>query len=1075
MNLIDLSIRRPIFISMVTTFFVVVGLIAARTLPVDLYPDVSPPVLTVRVQLPGAAPEEIEELVVKPLEDVLSTVGGVKALRSVSRESTGFVQLEFEPGRDVRLEENQVRAKVAEARRSLPEDIQEPTVSRQSIDESPIVELVVTGPRSVSELSDLAKNVVAKTLRQVEGVGAVSLSGEHTREVRVELDAERLAAHRLNATDVAARLSGAASQDPAGKLEGKERVWLLRMQASAQRAADLEDVVVARTNDGLPVTLGEVGRVVEGFNRRTRINRFVQDGQGAPSVGVEITRQSGQNTLTVAERIDESLKSIEARLPEDVRLQVTADASGIIRVNVADVLETLIIAAVLTVIVVLLFLQSPRSTITTAISLPSSILTTFLAMKLAGFTINTMTLLGLTLAIGIIVDDAIVVRENIFRHMSELGKDPRRAASEGTKEVALAVIATTLTLVAVFVPVAGLQSVTGQFFKPFALTVAFAVLVSSWDALTMAPLLSAHFANIPSPAEEWARLGPLGRALGRGLAKLEHGFAKLERAYGRLVNRLLRLHLPQAILLVVSIALVWGGVVVVRKGFLPNQLGADFRVALDGPLAVPPEAVAALLPEIEKRVNGTDVLQFFSASGGVGFQGNASIFVSARVKPELAKSQESLNQARQKVRGALSSFPGYGVRIIETSDPLAGGGGGGRFAPVIVNVIGDDLEALQQLARDVRQAMEATPGLTDVSNLAEEGIPEFRVRVDEARAGLLGVTPRLVTENLRVWVQGDTALYLKEGDTQVPVIVSMAGAREAAPRDLLRYSLFGAQGASSAAGAFAVDAGRGAEGVPLASVARIESASGPTTIARENRQRTLRLFANLAPGAVLGEVVPALEESLAGIALSEGSLLKVTGQGEQMGEFFGELMLALLLGGVFVYMVLASLFESLTHPVTVMTAIPLAGSGALFALWAFDVPLDLYGGIGLVLLSGIVAKNGILLVDMALATRRAEPHITPQEAMARTAPKRLRPIFMTSLAMIVGMLPIATGLGVGGATRMSLGLATVGGIVSSTILSLVLIPSIFVWVESGLDKLRARKSRPGVAPVAGLENPDPGM
>ncbi|MCA2961730.1 MAG: efflux RND transporter permease subunit [Silvanigrellales bacterium] len=1056
MNLIDLSIRRPIFICMVTVFFVVLGLLAVRTLPVDLYPDVSPPVLTVRVQFPGASPEEVEELVVKPLEDVLSTVGGVKTLSSASREGTGFVSLEFEAGRDVRQEENQVRAKVAEARRSLPEDIREPTVSRQNIDETPIVELVVSGPRSVSELSDIAENIVAKQIRQLEGVGEVSLSGERTREVRVELLPERLAAFRLNATDVTSRLSGAVSQDPAGKLEGSERVWLLRMQPSAARSAELEDIVVSRTVEGQPVRLGEVARVTEGFNRPSRVNRFFgggADAKAVPSVGIEVTRQSGQNTLTVASRVQEALVEIESRLPADVSLVVTSDASGIIRINVLDVVETLLIAAVLTVVVVLIFLQSPRSTITTAISLPSSVLTTFLAMKVAGFTINTMTLLGLTLAIGIIVDDAIVVRENIFRHMSELGKDAKRAASDGTKEVALAVIATTLTLVAVFVPVAGLQSVTGQFFKPFALTVAFAVLVSSWDALTMAPLLSAHFANVPSPAQEWARLGPLGRGFGALLANFEHAFHALEKVYGRFVRRILRLHLLQVALLTVSIGLVAGGLFLVRKGFLPTQLGLEFRVSLSGPLSVPPETVAKLLPAVEEKLKAADVLESFSLSGGTGFAGNAFVNVSARAKPSLSKSQQALSDVRQKARAALSGFPGYSVRIQETSDPLAGGGG--RFAPVVVNISGDNLENLSTLARDVQRVMEGTPGLADVSSLAEEGLSEFRVRVDEARAGLLGITPRLVTENLRVWVQGETALYLKEGETQVPVVVSLEGGSKLGPADLLRYSLYGqgAQGSATRATASGVD------GIPLASVASIESASGPTLISRENRRRTLRVFSGLAPGAALGEVVPELQTRLQDVALPEGATWKVTGQGEQMNAFFGELVLALLLGAVFVYMVLASLFEDLAHPFTVMMAIPLAGSGALLTLWAFNVPLDLYGGIGLVLLSGIVAKNGILIVDMALETRRQMPTLTPEEAMERTAPKRLRPILMTSLAMIVGMLPIATGLGVGGATRQSLGLATVGGVVSSTVLSLVLIPSIYVWVEHGLDVFRRRRQK----------------
>ena len=1047
MNLVDLSIKRPVFITMITLFLVVVGIISARSLPIDLYPDVSPPVITVRVNFPGASPEEVEELVVKPVEDVVSTVGGVKALRSTSRQAQGFVSLEFEPGQDINFQETQVRAKVAEARRSLPDDIDEPTVTRSNVDDTPIVEFAVSGPRAVSELSDYAENVIAKELRQVQGVGDVSLSGERREEIRVELRPELMAPFRLNASDVVARLRAEATQQPAGQLEGKERVWLLRLRAAASSSIELRDMVVGRTDAGLPVRLGEVADVSESFVRARRFNRFHRGDTSGASVGIEITKQSGVNTLTVASAVQDRLSTIRAALPADVNLDVTSDVSGIIRVNMADVLETLFIAAALTVIVVLLFLQSPRSTLTTAISLPSSVLTTFLIMKAAGFTINTMTLLALTLAIGIIVDDAIVVRENIFRHLSELKKSGLRAASEGTREVQLAVVATTLTLVAVFVPVAGLQSVTGQFFKPFALTVTFAILVSLWDALTMAPMLSAYYANIPSPKDEWARFGPPGRAIFRALEILEHGFEKLARAYGWLVRRLLRLHLVQIVALLISLGLVWWGGVTVRKGFLPSQLGTDFRIQLDGPLAVPAERVNTLLPEIEKRVASTDTLAFFTLSGGIGFSGNIGINIAARVKPEFAKSQDRLLSVRQKIRQALSGIPGYNVRVVEVADPLAGGGGG-RFAPVIVNVSADSLADLNDLSRKVTAVMEGVQGLSDVNNASVEGLPEFQVKMDGARAGLLGVPPALVTQNLQTWVQGSTPMYLKKGDTQVPVAVTLKNGFRLGADDILRQEVF-------------VNTAQGVTGVPLSAFASIEAGAGPTQISRENRQRVQRVAAGLAPGAALGDVLPRLQDALAEIPLPQGAMLKVTGQADQMSTFFGELAIALGLGAIFVYMVLASLFESFAHPFTVMMALPLAGSGALLSLKIFNVPLDLYGGIGLVLLAGIVAKNSILLVDMALEMRQHDPSLSPAEAMARTAPKRLRPILMTSIAMIVGMLPIATGLGVGGATRQSLGIGTVGGVVSSTLLSLLIIPSLFVWVEQTLDWFRRRsKKRP---------------
>ena len=1022
---------------MITLFLGTLGLLAVRTLPIDLYPDVSAPVVTVRVSLPGAAPEEVEELIVRPLEDVLATLGGVKTLRAVAREGFGFVSLEFELDQNMDAQEAQVRAKVGESRRRLPEEIDEPTVVRQSLDDTPIIEAALTGPRTASELTDLAEDIVTLKLRQIEGVGEVNLSGTRTRVIKIELDPVRMANAELNASEVAAKLRQTIKTLPLGRLEGKERAWILRVDNNLKLAFHLRDLVVGRKGD-FPVFLKDVAEVTESFNKATRFNRFFQDGQGNTSIGIEITKQSGRNTLDVANKVQQLFDALESELPEDTKLVGTADTSNAVRVNVLDVAETLLIAIVLTVAVVLLFLRSPRATLTTALSLPSSIITTFLAMQLAGFSINTMTLLALTLSIGIIVDDAIVVRENIHKFRSELNFSAKDAALKGTQQVALAVIATTLVLVAMFLPVAGMDSVTGQFFKPFALTVSFAVLVSLWDALTMAPLLSAYYANFADPSDEWSRFGAIGKAVDRMLIHLEHAFEKATRSYASVLTLFLdRVWLP-VVVLALSLAAIYGGAVTVRKGFLPNQLAKEFRVSLDGPLAIPAEQVRTLLPKIESILGSNKDIETVSLSAGLGWSGAANVQLAVRTKSERARNQKQLSEVRQSLRQSLSVFPGYSVRVVENSDPLAGGGGP-RFAPVLVNITGQVLEEINSTATRVQQLLASTAGLSDVSQAADEGLPELLLRLDPLSAGRVGLDPSLVVENVRTWVQGTQVLQLNQGGKEIPVELSAKDGLKMEPQDLMRQALFFGSGIRKAS--------------PLGELASLDAGAGPTTIQRENRQRVVRVFSGLEPGVALGDILTGLQEKISEIPKPSGGDVVLSGQSEQMSAFFAELGWALLLGSVFVYMVLASLFESWVHPLTVMMALPLAGGGALWSLWAFDVPFDLYGGIGIVLLCGLVAKNSILIVDLAL--QKVREGWSPEKALRETVPGRLRPIVMTSLAMVVGMLPIATGWGVAGSTRQALGIATIGGVISSTILSLLLIPSLFLWVEKGTAKLRS--------------------
>lgn len=1050
MNLIRLSIARPTFLVMITLFFLFLGLLSLRKIPVDLYPDVNYPVVAVRAELSGAGPQEMEELITKRLEDVLSTLAGVKSMRSVSREGTAFVLLEFGIGEDVRYQENQVRAKVATIRRSLPDDASDPIVFRQDPDATPVIEISVTGSRPASELTEIADKMILTPLRQIPGVGEVDMQGERSDEIAIDLNPEALDAWKLNASEVVAAIRRYQGSKPIGKVEGNERTWTIRAQYEATTLYELERIPVGESADGTTIYLRDVAEIKNSFSEVRRVARLNDGETFQPTLIIDVTKQSGENTVAVSDAVQAALETIKKDLPGDIVLGVSRDNAETIRTNVADVLETLIIAAFLTILVVLLFLRSPRSTLTTGLALPSSIITTFLILYLAGFTLNVMTLLSLSLAIGIVVDDAIVVRENIFRHMQMPGKSPKESAYRGTQEVSLAVVATTLTLVAMFLPISTMSSLIGQFFKPFALTVVFAMLVSLWDALTMAPLMSAYYANIPDPAKEWKSFGRLGEKINTFLAAFEHQFDKLADKYKTFLQWSLRRWWFGIVVGVASIALAVVGFVFVKKSFLPTQLGESFRASLDGPIAIPQSKILQSADEADARMRNVKGVDSWTVSSGAGWGGNASINLTIKADEQTAKEAKLLSALRDDVRKALGDIPGYRLRISEPADPLAAGAGGGRFQPISLAITGDDLDVLKNIYEQVREIVDNTEGAIDVSTLTEEGIPEIVFDFDSHMLGRYGISPTTVTDNMKIWVSGDTSNRLRVGDTQIPIRVRLADGNRLNVADINQKQIHMQSGGKSLS-------------IPIANFAETKAVSGPATITRENRQRILRLSAGVAEGAALGSIIDELEEKIAAVPRPLGYDIKFIGQAQQMGELFSEIAVSLSIGTLFVFMVLASLFESILYPFAVIVAIPLAASGAAFSLLATGTSLDLYGGIGMILLAGIVAKNSILLVDLAIQRMR-ESDKSIIECILETAPLRLRPILMTSAAMVAGMIPIALGIGAAGGTRRSLGIATIGGVVSSTFLSLIVVPSLFY--------LLAKLKRPKTTSLQSGENKD---
>jgi HAE1 family hydrophobic/amphiphilic exporter-1 len=947
--------------------------------------------------------------------------------------------MEFDSGVDVRQQEIQVRGKIANVKAALPDETSEPEVFRQDPDDTPIIEIAVTGDRTAAEMTTLADDVIARKLRQIPSVGEVDLSGEREPEIKVELHPEALDELKLDATTVIQSIKAMNRNDPAGQIEGGQRVWLLRATSEVRAPAELAQIPVARTAEGLPVTLGDIADVSSGFQEVTRVSRFGDHDGFKPAVLLNVLKQSGENTVAVSDRVRAALVELRKELPGDVAVTITRDNADLVRDNVQDVKESLIIGALLTVFVVLIFLRSLRSTITTGLSLPSSVITTFAVMFAAGFTVNVMTLLALSLAVGILVDDAIVVRENIFRHLGS--GNAKDAAVKGAKEVQLAVVATTLVIVAVFVPVGFMGGVSGQFFRQFALTVVFAVLVSLYDAMTMAPMLSAYFANIADPAKEWAQFGPVGRGFDKILMGFEHAFDRVAEAYGRALHWIVRRPVVPLAIAVLALGGAALGFRAVKKSFLPTQFGKVFQVQMQGPLAVPIDRVVEVADEAERRIKAVDGLDNWTISAGIGFTGSASVNMTLRIAEDHARDQTMLGNIRGDVRKALAGIPGYTARVSEPADPLAGSSG--RFQPLAVMVAGDDIGLLRDLGREVRDMMSSINGIGDVGNVDDEGLPELQVRTDPLLAGYYGVTAQNVGDALKDWVLGDATNSLRIGDDQVPIRVTLKGGKKMGPNDLIARNLY-VRGST-----------RSDTGVAIASVTHLEPGAGATVINRENRQRIMRIGANLQPGAALGDLVDELQGKLDGLPLPQGYSVRIAGQNEQMAELFGNVVTAIGIGALFVYMILVSLFESFMQPIAVMTAIPLAATGAVAALLLTGTSMDLYAGVGMILLAGIVAKNSILLVDFAM--QRVRDHgANARDAILEAAPLRLRPIVMTSVAMIAGMIPVAFGLGASGEARKALGVATIGGVISSTVLTLLVVPSVYLAIDWLTQKAKRR-------------------
>ncbi len=1024
MKLSDTCIDRPVFTTMAMAALVLFGALGYSAMGINRYPNVDFPTVSISTSLFGASPEVIETDVTDVLESQLNSIEGIRHIYSTSAQGFSQVTIEFELGRDVDVAAQDVREKVSTVLNDLPEDADPPVVSKLDITSQPFMWIALMGP-SRQQIGEFARWTLRPRLQTIEGVGDVRLGGYQEREIRVWLDRDLLQAHDLTINEVTQALREGNLELPGGLLESQARETLIKVQGEVLSVEAFENLVI-RYEDGAPVRLRDVGRVEDGVEPQRGIARYNQQ----PAMGLGIATRSGANTPAVSESVLERLGELEAQFPPGIEWKVAFNAADFIERSIEDVQMELMYGAFFATLVVFLFLRSLRSTLIIALALPTSLIGTFAFINAMGFTLNDMTTLALALAVGVVIDDAIVVLENIYRNMEE-GKPPREAASFGTDEIALAVAATTFSLAAVFVPVAFMEGIVGRFLFQFGMTVAVAITLSLIVSLTLTPMLCARFLK----AHE--KHGRVMTALGSLFDRTEARYRKgLDRALRR---RWLTLGVAGA----VSVAGLFIGY------FLPKELTpttdeSGFIVFFETPVSSSLAHADRSMRQMEEILFGLpEVRGAFSAAGLFGGVNSGIMFVRMPPPGERERSQdEVMNLLRQR----FNTIPGVRAYVNNFGNAFSGGGSSSPFQFVL---LGPELPELKRLSEEMMARLrERVPGLVDLRSDLELQKPEVRLAVDRDKAAALGLTVQDVSQTVNALIGSQEVSTFKEGGRRYDVRVRVEDAQRQGPEDVARLAV----------------RTNGGELVRLDNLVSLSAGTGVNVINRQDRQRAVTMEGSFseggAQGAALGEA-----RRVAAEILPQEYTTALTGASETFQQTFSSLIFALFLALIITYMLLASQFESFVHPFTIMLAVPLAAIGALGLLWVTGMSLNLFSAIGMLLLIGLAVKNSILLVDYTLTLRRRG--LTRDEAIREAGPVRLRPILMTSLAIMMGLAPIALALSEGSETRQPLAIAVIGGIFTSTLLTLFVIPVVYTLVDDAVEWARARSTAAGRSLRAG--------
>ena len=1025
MKLSALCINRPILATMLIGAFVVFGLISYRNLDVSLFPDVDFPIVTVTVRLEGADPETVETEITDPLEEAVNTIGGIKSLRSESSEGVAQVFIEFELEQDIDVASQEVRDKVAGIRDQLPDDAEPPIVEKFDPDSAPILAIAVSGPVSIRQLTTYADDVLKPAIEGIDGVGSVRIVGGREREIRIWLRVNDLMAYGITARDVIETLEKENVEIPGGRVETGTRELVVRTRGEAERVSDFEDLVITYRRQ-TPVRIRDVASVEDGMEDLRSLSQL----NDTRAVSVLVRRRSGANLLAVATDVKAQLDDIRRTLPPGHDLVLAQDLSTFVADSLNEAQTEMLRGGVLAVLVILLFLRSLRGAFVAAITIPTTIIGTYSFMLAMGFTLNMMSMLALSLSVGMIIDDSIVVLENTFRHMQE-GKPRFQAALAGVSEIGFAVIATSLAVTAVFVPVAFMKGLVGRFFFEFGLTVAAAVVLSTFIALTLSPMLCSRVLRV-------------GRTSGRVSGALQAFFTKLDVGYGVT----LRFSLRHRVLVLVGAAGVFLASLLlvphIGKEFVPAQDEAQFNVQVETPLGSSVELTRRVMRDIESRLRDLPHVTNFYTTIGAGEEQRAN--VATLLVQLTAKDSRQLGQQELMVRARERLL---GLSHLKTSVELIPrvSGGGFRAAPIQYNLRGNDLGELERLSARFIEALGRTDGIVDVNSTYDASKPEVAVHPDRDRAADLGVHFQSLGETVQTLIGGRAVSTFEERGERHDVRLRL----EASARD--RSDSILSLPVRTSSGKL----------VELRNLAEVEETTGPVQIDRQDRERQITILANVESSKPLGEAISDIQRIEAEIGLPEGVSSAFTGFADLMEESFASITFSIMLAIVLIYMILASQFESFVHPFTILLSVPFSIGGALGALALTSRTLNIFSMIGMIMLMGLVTKNAILLVDYT--NRLRSEGMDRQQAVLTAGPVRLRPILMTAFSTIAGMFPIALGLGAGAETRAPMGTCVIGGLVTSTLLTLVVIPVMYtvmddlaIWLKRVVQRTRKQGS-----------------
>jgi HAE1 family hydrophobic/amphiphilic exporter-1 len=999
MTLAEVCVKRPVFAVMLISFLVVLGIFSFRELGVDLFPKADPATVYINVRLPGATPEEVTTQVIFPLEEAVSTISGLDELNSTASEGSARVVCKFVLEREIEGAAQDVREKVAGAVRNLPPNILPPVIQKADPDSDPVISLVVAGDKSVRETTEIADKQIKRVLETVNGVGEVSLTGARIRQIRILMDAEKLNAHGITINQVQDAIQSENVEIPGGRITRGDNELGVRTLGRIDAVSQFSDIIITNVR-GTPIRVSDVGHVEDSFAEPRSWNLL----EGKQAVTLDVRRQSGTNTVEIIDTVKKKLDQIQRMLPPGITIRIIRDQSVFIKASVASLEEHLLFGSLLASLVVLLFIRNLRSVIIAAIAIPTSIVATFTLLKAMDFTLNNMTLLALTLAVGIVIDDAIVVLENIVRYLEEKQYPPKQAAIEATKEITLAVMATTLSLVIIFLPIAFMSGYARRYVNQFGWTMAFSIMVSMLVSFTLTPMLSSRLLKRIGEKRGGPQRDQVAEASRpRHSSKDSAFFMWIDRHYGNLLEWSLNHRGIVVLVLLATFALTFPLNAVVGRDWIPPDDQSELTLLMDLPVGTSIDGTSKVANEVANRIAKLPGVEFVNPFIHEGNSSHAHIYVRL---VDISQRKFSNQDVAAEVRKLTVDYQDMRSRVMIPSAL----GGGETYFPLRAPILGPDFKRVTEIAKEVALRLRKIPGLLDVDPGMSINSPELQVKIDRQRASDLGVRANDVASALRLMIAGEDQISTyKEGDEQYDVTMELIPEQQKNPDILGRLMI-----PSSKVGQVRLD-----------NVATIQRGLGPARIERYNRQFQVSVNGSNAPDFPLDAAARSVGDEIKKVGLPPGYSYRFTGAVKILDETTKNLIIAFLLASIFMYMVLAAQFESFLHPFTIMLSLPLSIPFALLSLFLTGRTLNLWSALGVLLLLGIVKKNGILQVDY---TNKLRAQGLPlREAIVQANHVRLRPILMTTLSIVAGLIPTAIGIGAGSAQRSAIAVTIIGG------------------------------------------------